>query len=56
MDSFDIGFNNWMSAAIEYEMLKRQGKEIPPDVQKKLDSARDWISNLSDENYSRLIH
>ena len=56
MDGFDTGFNNWMSAAIEYERLKRQGKEIPPEVQKKIDSAGDWISNLSDEEYSRLIH
>ena len=55
-DDFDIGFNNWMSSAIEYEMLTRQGKPIPRKLQRRIDEATDWLNNLSDEEYSRLIH
>lgn len=53
---FDRGFHNWMSSAIEHEMLTRQGKPIPTELQRRMDEARDWLSNLSDEEYSRLIH
>lgn len=53
---FDEGFDNWMSSAIEYEMLTRQGKPIPRKLQKRMDEAGDWLTNLSDEEYSRLIH
>ena len=55
-DDFDEGFHNWMSSAIEYEMLTRQGKPIPRKLQRRIDEAGDWLNNLSDEEYSRLIH
>lgn len=55
-DDFDDGFNKMMSSAIEYEMLTRQGKPIPRKLQKMLDESSDWLNNLSDEEYSSLIH
>ena len=56
MDEFDKGFHNMMSAAMEYEWRKRQGKPIPEDLQKRLDESSKWLNGLSDEDYSRLIH
>ena len=53
---FDEGFDKWMSSAIEYEMLTRQGKPIPRKLQRRIDESSDWLNNLSDEDYSRLIH
>ena len=55
-DDFDRGFDKWMSSAIEHEMLTRQGKPIPMELQGRIDESRDWLNNLSDEEYSRLIH
>ena len=55
-DDFDAGFNKMMSSAIEYERLTRLGKPIPGKLQKMLDESSDWLNNLSDEDYSRLIH
>ena len=55
-DTFEEGFHNMMSSALEYEGLRQKGKPIPEDLQCRLDEARDWLSNLSDEEYSRLIH
>ena len=55
-DDFDAGFNKMMSSAIEYERLTRQGKPIPRKLQKMLDESSDWLNNLSDEDYSSLIH
>lgn len=55
-DDFDAGFNKMMSSAIEYERLTRQGKQIPRKLQKMLDESSDWLNNLSDEEYSSLIH
>jgi len=55
-DDFDRGFDNWMSSAIEHEMLTRAGKPIPRELQRRMDEARDWLSNLSDSDYNRLIH
>lgn len=55
-DDFDAGFNKMMSSAIEYEILTRQGKPIQRKLQKMLDESSDWLNNLSDEDYSRLIH
>ena len=55
-DDFDKGFDNWISAALEYERLTRQGKPIPKKLQKRMDEAGDWLHNLSDEEYSSLIH
>lgn len=53
---FDIGFDKWMSSAIEYEMLTRRGKPIPMELLKKLDESADWLNGLSDSDYNRLIH
>lgn len=53
---FDEGFDKWMSSAIEHEMLTRQGKPIPRELQRRIDESIDWLHNLSDEEYSRLIH
>lgn len=55
-DDFDTGFNKMMSSAIEYERLTGQGKPIPRKLQKMLDESSDWLNNLSDEEYSSLIH
>ena len=55
-DDFDSGFHNWMSSAIEYEMLTRLGKPIPRKLQRRIDESIDWLNNLSDEEYSSLIH
>lgn len=53
---FDIRFNEMMAKAIEYEMVKREGKPIGKGLQKRLEKLFDWINNLSDEDYSKLIH
>ena len=53
---FDRGFDNWMSSAIEHEMLTRQGKPIPTGLQRRIDEASDWMNNLSNSDYNRLIH
>ena len=53
---FDRGFDNWMSASIEYEMLTRQEKPIPRKLQKRIDEAVHWLNNLSDDEYNSLIH
>ena len=55
-DDFEIGFNKMISSAIEYEILTQQGKLIPRKLQKMLDESSDWLNNLSDEEYSSLIH
>ena len=52
---FDEGFDKWMSSAIEYEMLTRQGKPISKELQRRIDESSVWLHNLSDEEYSRLI-
>ena len=56
MDDFDRGFDNMMSSALEYEILTRQGKAIPRELQDRLDESREWLNGLSDYDYSRLIH
>ena len=56
MDDFDRGFDNMMSSALEYEILTRQGKPIPRELQDRLDESRDWLIGLSDSDYNRLIH
>ena len=55
-DDFDRGFDKWMSSAFECEILTRQGKPIPRKLQRRIDESNDWLNNLSDEEYSRLIH
>lgn len=56
MNDFDNRFDNVMSSALEYEMLIRQGKSIPIGLQRRLDEASDWLNNLSDRDYKKLIH
>ena len=53
---FDTGFHNMMSSALEYESLKRQGKPIPPELQRRIDESIAWVNGLSNDDYSRLIH
>ena len=55
-DNFDTGFNKMMSSAIKYERLTRLGKPISRKLQKMLDESSDWLNNLSDKDYSSLIH
>ena len=55
-DTFEEGFHNMMSSALEYEGLMRQGKPIPHELQKRLDESRDWLNGLSNNDYNRLIH
>lgn len=56
MDNFDSGFNNMMSSAIEYERLKSKGEPIPDELKWRMEQAGSWIRDLSDSEYSRLIH
>lgn len=49
---FDENFDMWMSAAIEYERLKKNGKPIPKHIQYDLD----WPNRLSDRDYQALLH
>lgn len=56
MDDFDIGFHNMMSSSLEYEILSRQGKLIPRELQERLKESSDWLNGLSDSDYNRLIH
>ena len=42
-DRFDIGFNNMMSSAIEYECLKCNGKQIPKELQNRLDESKKLV-------------
>ena len=53
---FDCGFDNMMSSALEYEMLTKKGKPISIGLQRRLDKASDWLNNLSDNDYNRLIY
>ena len=53
---FDAGFHNWIQSALAAEWCKRHGKKVPKDVQANLEKAGNWISNLTDSEYSRLIH
>ena len=34
--TFDDGFHLMMSSSLEYEMLKRQGKEIPEELNQRM--------------------
>lgn len=54
-DTFDIGFNNMMSSAVEYGFLKRAGKPISKELQDRLNESSNWLNGLTDEEYSRLI-
>lgn len=56
MDDFDRGFHNMMSSAWEYEILTKQGKPIPRELQDRLDESSEWLNGLSDSDYNRLIH
>ena len=54
--NFDDGFHLMMSSSLEYEMLKRQGKEIPEELNKRMKQWSSWVDNLSNEKYGSLIH
>lgn len=54
--TFDDGFHLMMSSSLEYEMLKRQGKEIPEELNQRMKQWSRWIDNLSNEEYDSLIH
>ena len=54
--TFDDGFHLMMSSSLEYEMLKRQGKEIPEELNQRMKRWSRWVANLSNEEYDSLIH
>lgn len=54
--TFDDGFHLMMSSSLEYEMLKRHGKEIPEELNQRMKQWSRWIDNLSNEEYDSLIH
>lgn len=54
--TFDDGFHLMMSSSLEYEMLKRQGKEIPEELNQRMKQWSRWIDNLSNEEYDSLIY
>ena len=54
--TFDDGFHLMMSSSLEYEMLKRQGKEIPEELNQRMKQWSRWIDNLSNYEYYSLIH
>lgn len=51
----ESGFDDMMNAALEYEFLKRQKKSIPSELRERLEKVFNWLNDLSDEDYSRLI-
>lgn len=53
---FEDGFHNWIRSSLEAEWCKRHGKEVPKNVQANLEKASTWLRNLTDSEYSRLIH
>ena len=53
---FDDGFHNWIRSSLIAEWCKRHGKEVPKDVQANLEKASTWLGDLTDSEYSRLIH
>lgn len=55
-DKFEYGFNNWISSALYYEHCKRHNIPIPDELHERMNSASNWIANLSPEEYDRLIH
>lgn len=54
--NLESGFDDMMNTALEYEFLKRQKKPIPDELHKRLDKVFNWLNNLSDKEYSKLIH
>lgn len=54
--NLESGFDDMITAALEYEFLKRQKKPIPNELQERLDKSFNWLENLSSEEYSKLIH
>lgn len=54
--NLESGFDDMMNAALEYEFLKKQKKSIPNELRERLEKAFNWLNNLSDEEYSKLIH
>ena len=54
--NLESGFNDMMTAALEYEFLKQQKKPIPDELLERLDNVFNWLNNLSDKEYAKLIH
>ena len=54
--TFDDGFHLMMSSSLEYEMLKKQSKEIPEELNQRMKRWSRWVANLSNEEYDSLIH
>lgn len=52
----DDGFHNWIRSSLAAEWCKRNGKEVPKDVQAGLEKAKAWLGDLTADEYSRLIH
>jgi hypothetical protein len=56
MRAFDKEFNNWIQSALAADWYEKRGKPVPPAWKKRLDRGREWVENLSAEDYDRLIH
>lgn len=54
--TFEDGFHLMMSSSIEYERLRRQGKKIPEELNQRMKQWSNWVDNLSQDEYDRLIH
>lgn len=54
-NNLESGFDDMMNVALEYEFLKRQKKHIPSELRERLEKAFNWLNDLSDKEYSRLI-
>ena len=53
--NLESGFDDMMNVALEYEFLKRQKKPIPNELRKRLKNVFNWLYNLSDKDYLKLI-
>ena len=53
---FENGFHDWIWSSYNIEMCRRHHKKIPEVVKAKFEKSKTWLSELTDEEYSRLIH
>lgn len=53
---FEDGFHNWIQSNLAAERCKRNGEEVPANVQAGLEKAKAWLDGLTADEYSRLIH
>lgn len=54
--NLESGFNDMMNTVLEYEFLKKKRKPISNELKARLDKVFNWLDNLSDKEYSKLIH